>query len=78
LRAHHGHGAVRKEAVRRITPGILLGTLAGGIAAAWLPDFGLRLFFNLLRAGRTLGRATDDRLPVARLKAHLRRSALPA
>jgi len=54
--------------VRRITPGILLGTLAGGIAAAWLPDFGLRLFFNLLRAGRTLGRATDDRLPVARLK----------
>jgi len=59
---------VRWEAVRRITPGILQGTLAGGIAAAWLPDFGLRLFFNLLRAGRTLGRATDDRLPVARLK----------
>ena len=64
--------------MRRITPGILLGTLAGGIAAAWLPDFGLRLFFNLLRAGRTLGRATDDRLPMARLRAHLRRSALSA
>ena len=47
LRAHHGHDAVRWEAVRRITPGILLGTLAGGIAAAWLPDFGLRVFFTL-------------------------------
>ncbi len=47
LRAHHGHGAVRWEAVRRITPGIVLGTLAGALAAAWLPDFGLRLFFTL-------------------------------
>jgi uncharacterized membrane protein YfcA len=47
LRAHHGHGAVRWEAVRRITPGIVLGTLAGGLAAAWLPDRGLRIFFTL-------------------------------
>lgn len=47
LRAHHRHGAVRWEAVRRITPGIVLGTLAGAMAAAWLPDLGLRLFFTL-------------------------------
>lgn len=47
LRAHHGHGAVRWDVVRRITPGIVLGTLAGGLAAAWLPDLGLRLFFTL-------------------------------
>ncbi|MDD4879960.1 MAG: sulfite exporter TauE/SafE family protein [Gallionellaceae bacterium] len=45
LRAHHSHGAVRWIAVRRIAPGIVLGTLAGAIAAAWLPDRGLRWFF---------------------------------
>ncbi|MEW5892627.1 MAG: sulfite exporter TauE/SafE family protein [Pseudomonadota bacterium] len=47
LRAHHGHGAVHWAIVRRITPGIVAGTLAGAIAAAWLPDFGLRVFFTL-------------------------------
>ena len=47
LRAHHGHGAVRWQIVRRIAPGIVLGTLAGAIAAAWLPDFGLRVFFTV-------------------------------
>jgi uncharacterized membrane protein YfcA len=47
LRAHHGHGAVRWQIVRRITPGIVAGTLAGAIAAAWLPDFGLRVFFTI-------------------------------
>jgi len=45
LRAHHGHGAVRWTAVRRIAPGIVLGTLTGAIAAAWLPDRGLKWFF---------------------------------
>lgn len=47
LRAHHAHGAVRWEAVRRITPGIVVGTLAGALAAAWLPDRGLKWFFTL-------------------------------
>ena len=46
LRAHHAHGAVRWAAVRRIAPGIVLGTLAGAIAAAWLPDRGLKWFFT--------------------------------
>ena len=45
LRAHHAHGAVRWTAVRRIAPGIVLGTLVGAIAAAWLPDRGLKWFF---------------------------------
>lgn len=45
LRAHHGHGAVRWAVVQRIAPGIVLGTLAGAIAAAWLPDRGLKWFF---------------------------------
>ena len=47
LRAHHSHGAVRWEAVRRITPGIVLGTLVGSFAAARLPDLGLKWFFTL-------------------------------
>jgi uncharacterized membrane protein YfcA len=47
LRAHHAHGAVRWQVVWRITPGIVLGTLAGALAAAWLPDLGLRIFFTL-------------------------------
>jgi uncharacterized membrane protein YfcA len=45
LRAHHMHGAVRWPAVRRIAPGIVVGTLAGALAAAHFSDFGLRLFF---------------------------------
>jgi len=47
LLAHHRHGAVNWEAMRRITPGIVLGTVAGSLAAAWLPDLGLRIFFTL-------------------------------
>lgn len=45
LRAHHAHGALDWQVVRRITPGILLGTLVGGGISAWLPDHGLKLFF---------------------------------
>jgi len=45
LRAHHAHGAVRWDTVRRIAPGIVLGTLLGALAARYLSDFSLRLFF---------------------------------
>ncbi len=45
LRAHHAHGAVDWRVVRRITPGILLGTLVGGGVAVLLPDRNLKLFF---------------------------------
>jgi uncharacterized membrane protein YfcA len=45
LRAHHAHGAVRWAVVGRIAPGIVIGTLAGAWAAAWLPDRALRWFF---------------------------------
>lgn len=47
LRAHHAHGAVDWSAVRRIAPGILLGTLVGSFAAAKLPDAGLKIFFTV-------------------------------
>jgi uncharacterized protein len=47
LRTHHAHGAVDWSAVRRIAPGILLGTLTGSFAAAKLPDAGLKVFFTV-------------------------------
>jgi uncharacterized membrane protein YfcA len=47
LRAHHGHGAVDWLTVRRMAPGIVAGTLAGSLAAAWLTDAGLKLFFTV-------------------------------
>lgn len=46
LRAHHGHGAVDWTVVRKLAPGIVLGTLAGALVAARLSDFGLKLFFT--------------------------------
>ncbi len=45
VRAHHRHGAVEWRLVRAITPGILLGTLAGALLAAQVSAFVLKLFF---------------------------------
>jgi uncharacterized membrane protein YfcA len=47
LRTHHAHGAVDWPVVRRIAPGILLGTLTGSLAAVKLPDAGLKIFFTI-------------------------------
>ncbi len=48
VRAHQRRGAVRWEVVRRITPGILSGGLAGSLAAGLVSSRGLALFFALL------------------------------
>lgn len=45
LRAHHAHGAVRWDIVRRITPGILVGTFGGTFIASRVPTVPLALFF---------------------------------
>jgi uncharacterized membrane protein YfcA len=45
MRAHHRHGAVEWLLVRRIAPGIVLGTLAGALVAAQVSAFVLKLFF---------------------------------
>lgn len=45
LRSHHAHGAVNWKLVRRITPGIVIGTLLGSGFAAQLPGHILILFF---------------------------------
>lgn len=45
VRAHHRHGAVEWPLVRRITPGVVLGTLGGAMVAAQMPATLLKLFF---------------------------------
>jgi uncharacterized protein len=45
LRAHHAHGAVKWGVVRRITPGILLGTFGGTFLASKIPSAPLAIFF---------------------------------
>ena len=47
LRTHHAHGAVDWLSVRRMAPGILIGTLIGSLAAAKLSDGGLKIFFTV-------------------------------
>lgn len=47
FRAHHRRGAVHWDIVRRITPGILLGTFAGTWVAALLSTNFLKGFFAL-------------------------------
>lgn len=45
MRKHHQHGAVNWQVVRRITPGILLGTAIGALTASAIPAKGLGIFF---------------------------------
>jgi uncharacterized membrane protein YfcA len=47
MRKHHQHGAVNWQVVRRITPGILLGTAIGALVAASISPFYLTIFFAL-------------------------------
>ena len=47
LRKHHQHGAVEWPVVRRITPGILLGTALGAASAAAFSAQFLTIFFAL-------------------------------
>jgi len=51
VRAHHLRGAVRWEVLKRITPGILAGGLAGSLAAGFVSSRGLALFFAVLVYG---------------------------
>jgi len=47
MRAHHQHGAVEWPLVRRITPGIVIGTLLGAVLAARVSPHVLKLCFTL-------------------------------
>ncbi len=44
-KSHHAKDAVRWDIVKAITPGILLGTFTGGLVAAHIPSFHLKLIF---------------------------------
>jgi uncharacterized membrane protein YfcA len=45
LRVHHAHGAVNWQAVKQITPGIIVGTLAGATVVNMLPSRVLSVIF---------------------------------
>lgn len=45
LRAHHGHGAVNWQIIRRFAPGIAAGTLLGSLVAGYFPTRVLTLIF---------------------------------
>jgi len=47
VRAHHRRGAVRWEVFARLTPGIILGALAGAALAEQMPSDRLRLVFGV-------------------------------
>lgn len=47
LKTHHAHGAVLWSVVKAFSPGILAGTLAGTVVAAWIPIRALAVFFAL-------------------------------
>lgn len=69
IRAHHRHGAVRWELVRELSPGIVLGAIAGGLLAKSIPTDGLGILFGLfellvaLQMGFSLSPAAHRPLP---------------
>lgn len=48
VRAHHARGAIRWDIMRGMTPGILLGGLAGAALASHIPTAALALAFTLI------------------------------
>lgn len=44
--AHHRRGAVEWSALRKMTPGIVVGALCGALVARWLPTLSLRYLFG--------------------------------
>lgn len=47
MRAHHKRGAVDWSMFRHLTPGIVIGALAGAVIADFMPTKSLRLFFGV-------------------------------
>ncbi len=48
MRAHQSHGAVRWDIVKRIAPGLMLGTFSGSFIAAWVPTHALAVVFTVI------------------------------
>lgn len=47
VRAHHSHGAIRWEVLRRLIPGLVFGVLLGAMVADTLSTDSLRIFFSV-------------------------------
>jgi len=47
-RAHHGHGAVRWDIVKRFAPGLVIGTLSGSLLVAWVATRPLAMVFTVI------------------------------
>lgn len=45
IRAHHRYGTIDWSLVRKLIPGLVFGSLSGAILAAYLPAYGLQVFF---------------------------------
>lgn len=48
MRAHHAHGAVRWDIVKRFAPGLVIGTLSGSLLATWVPTRPLAMVFTAI------------------------------
>lgn len=65
IRAHHRRGAVLWPLVRRLTPGIVVGALAGALVADLLPTYALKRVFGVFEL-----LVAAQMLLVGRYKAH--------
>ena len=59
IRAHHKRGAVLWGPFARLTPGIVVGALAGAAVAGWLPGATLRMLFGIFALTVALQMALD-------------------
>lgn len=66
MRAHNARGAVDWTVVRRIAPGIVVGTFTGAQLAAHLPALALKVLFVVLLAYIGMQMAPDCRPPPLR------------
>lgn len=66
MRAHNARGAVDWTVVRRIAPGIVVGTFAGAQAAAAIPALALKVFFVAFLVYIAVQMAVDFRPPASR------------
>jgi len=69
MRAHHKKAAVRWRLFAQLSPGIVLGALAGAVIADMLPSRGLQIFFGLFELGVAAQLSLDLQPPQIRLLA---------
>ena len=66
VRAHHAHGAVQWPVFLQLTPGIVIGTLAGALLASVISSASLKTFFGFFELAVALQMALELRPSAAR------------